>query len=383
MRWIALLALGAALLPVPARTAPPPNCGAPSAMTDGWKVAPPEQEGLDPKLICAIGPVFEQWLAADPHGIVIIRHGVLVYEHYFAGGDVRWGPSLGLVPHDADTLHDLRSVTKSVVALLVGVALDRGLLKTVDAPVFSLLPEYQDLGAPGKNLITLRTLLSMSSGLDWPELAVSYNNPTNVERRMNFAPDPYRFVLEQPLAAEPGKVWNYNSGGVEVIGDILTKTTGEPLAKFAKQALFDPLGITHWEWWHGGNLSTAWGLRLRPRDMAKIGQLVLDRGKWNGQQIVSAAWVRQMTTPQIPEWTMLPFASFDAYGYLWWLGRSPIEGREIEWISAVGWGGQRIFVVPSEDMVVAVTAGFFRRGALQSLLGYRTIDIALHAAAGH
>lgn len=383
MRWIALLALGAALLPVPARTAPPPNCGAPSAMTDGWKVAPPEQEGLDPKLICAIGPVFEQWQAADPHGIVIIRHGVLVYEHYFAGGDVRWGPSLGLVPHDADTLHDLRSVTKSVVALLVGVALDRGLLKTVDAPVFSLLPEYQDLGAPGKNLITLRTLLSMSSGLDWPESAVSYNNPTNIERRMNFAPDPYRFVLEQPLAAEPGKVWNYNSGGVEVIGDILTKTTGEPLAKFAKQALFDPLGITHWEWWHGGNLSAAWGLRLRPRDMAKIGQLVLDRGKWNGQQIVSAAWVRQMTTPQIPEWTMLPFAGFDAYGYLWWLGRSPIEGREIEWISAVGWGGQRIFVVPSEDMVVAVTAGFFRRGALQSLLGYRTIDIALHAAAGH
>ncbi len=85
-------------------------------MADGWTVAPPEQEGLDPKLICAIGPVFEQWQAADPHGIVIIRHGVLVYEHYFASGEVRWGPSFGLLPHDADTLHDLRSVTKSVVA---------------------------------------------------------------------------------------------------------------------------------------------------------------------------------------------------------------------------------------------------------------------------
>ncbi len=164
---------------------------------------------------------------------------------------------------------------------------------------------------------------------------------------------------------------------------MLTMTTGQPLAKFAKQALFDPLGITHWEWWHGGNLSAAWGLRLRPRDMAKIGQLVLDRGEWNGQQIVSAAWIQQMTAPQIPEWTMLPFAGFDSHGYLWWLGRSPIQGREIEWVSAVGWGGQRIFVVPSEDMVVAVTAGFFRRGALQSLLGYRAIDIALRAAAGH
>jgi CubicO group peptidase (beta-lactamase class C family) len=383
MRWLGALALGVALLPIAAGAAPPANCDAPTATADGWTVAAPAQEGLDPKLICAIGPVFEQWQAADPHGIVVIRHGALVYEHYFAGGDLRWGPSLGRVPHDADTLHDLRSVTKSVVGLLVGVALDRGLLKDVNSPVFSLLPEYQDLSTPGKNLITLRTLLSMSSGLDWPELAVSYNDPTNIERRMNFTPDPYRFVLEQPLAAEPGKVWNYNSGGVELIGDILTKVSGQPLDKFAKEALFDPLGITRWEWWHNGNLSAAWGLRLRPRDMAKIGQLVLDRGKWGGRQIVSAAWIDQMTAPQIPDWTMAASGGHYSYGYLWWLGRSAIDGREIDWADAVGYGGQRVFVVPSEDMVVVVTAGFFRNGALQTLVGYRAVDMALRAAVVH
>jgi CubicO group peptidase (beta-lactamase class C family) len=155
-------------------------------------------------------------------------------------------------------------------------------------------------------------------------------------------------------------MWNYNSGGAWLLGLILRKVSGEPLDGFAKAALFEPLEITNWEWkrfFPNGDPDTSGGLRLRPRDLAKFGQLVLDKGIWRGRQIVSAYWVKEMTARQSPQGSWFGFA--DSYGYLWWQGSSSVNSRDIHWIAALGRGGQRLYVVPSLDLVAVVTAGLY------------------------
>ena len=194
------LAFGLALIPAIAKPAPPESCDLPAAMADGWPVSSPRQQRLDPTLICAIGPHLEQLRAASPNGVVIIRHGVLVHEDYFSGEDQRWPQQhwkqpLPIMPHDAGTKHDVQSITKSVVALLVGIALDRGLIKTIDTPVLSFFPGYADLSGADRDRITLRDLLTML----WAKW--STEPYLDMARRMDAATDPYRFVLEQPMAA--------------------------------------------------------------------------------------------------------------------------------------------------------------------------------------
>ena len=373
-------ALFLVLAPALARAGTPTSCGSPAAMSDGWPVSSPEQQGLDPKLICAIGPGFEHWKQADPQGVVVVRHGVLVYERYFALGDeLSPGEVQGEEPRDASTTHDVASITKSVTALLTGIAFDRGWLKDLDAPIFSFFPQYADLRTPEKDRITLRHLLTMTSGFVWPESSLSYNNSANISRRMGASSDTVRFLLEQPLAAPPGTVWNYNSGGVELLGIILAKASGRLLDQVAKSALFDPLGITDWQ-----PGTAAAGLQLRPRDLAKIGQLVLDHGDWHGRRMVSAAWIKEMTAPQVPPGSLSGAAGAYSYGYLWWLGRSATQDSDIDWVAGFGWGGQRLYVVPSQDLVVAVIAGVRMGGASQDLAGDAALnDFVLPAAFMH
>jgi CubicO group peptidase (beta-lactamase class C family) len=360
------------------------ECGAPADLHDGWKVATPAQQGLGPGPICAIGPRLEKLKEADPNGVVVARHGVLVYEHYFTGWDWHLGSPAAYDLHHAGTLHDLHSISKSVVGLLAGIAFDRGWLKDIDAPVLSFFPNDADLRGPDKSRITLRDLLTMTSGLAWPELGVSYGDRSNPFRRMFQAPDPYRFVLQQPIAATPGTMWDYDSGGVELLGIILKRVAKQPVDQFARQALFEPLGIRHWEWaqFADGNPIASAGLRLRPRDLAKIGQLVLDHGTWDGRQIVSAGWIKQMTSRQLPSWDSPGIGGADSYGYLWWLGRTWIDGQSFEWVGGIGYGGQRLYVVPSEDLVVAVTAGVFER-SYQGLAGDTALEMALRATIAH
>jgi CubicO group peptidase (beta-lactamase class C family) len=326
----------------------------PAAMNDGWNVSSPRQQHFDESLICAIGQQLEKLPEASPNGVVIVRHGILVYEAYFTDHDQRWpqqhwGETLPSLPHDAGTKHDLQSITKSVVGLLVGIARDRGMIGSLKTPALSFFPNYGDLGDPAKAQITVRALLTMTAGLRWP-----YRPYLSMARETDAASDPYRFVLEQPLLAKPGTWWHYNNGSAEVVGGVLQKATGRPVDQFAKEALFDPLGITDWEWGKmaSGNPGASWGLRLRPRDLAKIGQLVLDHGVWHGQQIVSAAWIKEMTTPQVVRPKFI-------FGYLWWLDRRSVVGRDFDLIYGSGWGGQCLYIVPSLDLVVVVTAGVY------------------------
>jgi CubicO group peptidase (beta-lactamase class C family) len=358
------------------------DCGIPAKLGDGWPVAAPQREGLDAGEICAIAPRLESLQGADPNGVVVVRHGALVYEHYFTGEDKLWQEPLAVVSHDARALHHIESITKSVVAILTGIAIDRRLLAGVDVPVLPFFPEDADLKTPEKAAITVRDLLTMTSGIDWPEGAVSYNNPSNVNRLRMFAePRPNRFVLEQPMVAEPGTVWNYNGGGVGLIAAILQRATHERLDLFAKEALFAPLGIADWKWEVMANSdpSPSGGLLLRPRDLAKIGQLVLDGGRWHGQRVVSAGWIKEMTSPELRRPSQFHHG-IDSYGYLWWLGHAAVGGEKIDWVGGLGWGGQRLYVVPSLDLVVVATAGVYRRSPKQDLAGNAALAAVLRAA---
>jgi CubicO group peptidase (beta-lactamase class C family) len=384
MRLIAAAALCVVLVAAVARAGTPAECGTPAAMSDGWPVSPPAQQGLDPELICATGPGVAKRTEAAPHGVVVVRHGALVYEQYFAGEDM-YGY---VVPYNANTPHDIASITKGVVALLIGIAFDRGWLSDLDAPIVSFFPEYADLRTPEKDRITLRHLLAMTSGLDWPERAISLDNSANIVRQGRSASDPYRFVLARPVETTPGTAWNYNSGGVWLLGLILRKVSGQPIEEFAEEALLKPLGILDeiWGRFPNGDAATSGGLRLRPRDLAKLGQLVLDGGVWHGRQIVSASWIKQMIAPQSPRGWSFSFAR--SYGYLWWQGQSLIGDHDIEWVGALGRGGQRLYVVPTLNLVVAVTAGLYIADggspAPESLAGDTALNsFVLPAALGH
>ncbi len=336
----------------------------PEDLADGWSVAAPDDRGMDGALLAEIAKHFRAWSEANVHGVAIARCGALVYEHYFTGEDQAWGKPLGQVTYDASTRHDLRSMTKSVTGLLVGIAFERGWLNDIEAPVFSFFREHDDLKTPEKAGITLRHLLTMSPGLAWDE-NTPYSDPANSERQMSVAPDPVRYVLEQPLVRPPGVSYNYGGGNTALLAAILKRVSDKALDDLAQEVLFDPLGISDVEWirYPDGTPIAASGLRLRPRDIAKVGQLVLDKGQWRGERVVSADWIEQSITPQINGQSLF------FYGYHWWLGRSLVDKREVTWASAVGWGGQRMFVVPSHDLVVTVLAGLYDNMFLQPIPG--------------
>lgn len=260
------------------------NEGRPVDLQDGWPVGSPESAGLDDAVLRGIGPHFESWTDANAHAILIARHGKLVYERYFTGEDQSWGKPLGRVTYDAAKRHDLRSITKSVTSLLVGIAKDRGWLGDVDAPVFSFFPEHADLRTPEKDTMTVRHLLTMSAGLAWDE-ELPYSNPQNSERLMSDAPDQCRYVLERPLVRPPGRAYSYSGGATALLAAILQRCAKCPIDVVARQELFAPLGVGEAEWirYADGTPIAASGLRLRPRDLLKIGQMVLDGGAWLGR----------------------------------------------------------------------------------------------------
>jgi CubicO group peptidase (beta-lactamase class C family) len=355
-KLIILVGLGCALPPAGAfaQAAPPPDCGTPATLSDGWEVAAPDGVDLDPATLCGIGSRVQAWSEANVHAVLVIRHGKLVYERYFTGADERLGIPIGTVAFNAATKHDLRSITKSVVSLVLGIAIGKGQIAGIDQPVLPMLPEYADLRSAEKDKITLRDLLTMSQGLAWNE-DLPYSDPNNSEEQMDTAPDPVRYTLSRPVETPSGQVFNYSGGSAIVIGRLLRKATGQSIDAFAGTELFAPLGITDVEWIPvaSGEPAAASGLRLRPRDTGKLGQLVLNHGAWHGKQVVPADWITAATAPHINA-NLLWF-----YGYQFWLGRSPVHEREVDWALGLGYGGQRLFIIPALDLVVLVHAGLY------------------------
>ncbi|MGO4714862.1 serine hydrolase domain-containing protein [Bradyrhizobium sp. 2TAF24] len=299
------------------------------------------------------------------HAVLVSQHGRIIFEHYQPGTDVdRRGRNLGTVAFAPDVPHDLRSVTKGVVGLLYGIALADGKVPPPDARLYDQFPQYADLAAePGRDRITIAHVLSMTLGLQWDELTIPYGDPRNSENAMDDAPDRYRYILSLPIAAEPGRAWLYCGGATALLGHLIARGTGMPLLDYAQRMLFGPMDFGPVVWGPGrdGEPIAASGLRLLPRDMLKVGQLVLARGNWQGRQLVPEAWVRTVTTQTVT------IDQRRSYGYHWYMGDIAVSGQPHHWIGGIGWGGQRLFVMPDLDLVVGINCGNYDKpGSEQS-----------------
>jgi CubicO group peptidase (beta-lactamase class C family) len=281
------------------------------------------------------------------HALLVSQGRTLVFEYYARGENESFAP---------DVLHDLRSVTKSLVVLVYGIALAAGKVPPPEAKLYDQFPEYADLGKqPGRERLTVQHALSMTLGLEWDELTISYGDPRNSDQAMEAAPDRFRFILERPIVDEPGVTWTYCGGATALLGRMIAKGTREELLAYARRVLFGPLdfGPAEWTKGHDGEPHSASGLRLVPRDMLKVGQLVLAGGAWNGSQIVPSDWMKRVTTPAA---AIEPGYS---YGYHWYLGESMAgtPPRSHHWVAGIGWGGQCLFVLPTLDLVLAINSG--------------------------
>lgn len=308
---------------------------------------------FNPHQLCEISNAVCNGHLQNLHGVVILKHNSLIFEQYFTGYDEYWGSPLGDITFGPEALHDVRSITKSIVSLLYGIAYAHGHLESVSRPLLDAFPEFFDLcGEPDRRKILVKHALTMTMGTQWDE-TLPYSDPKNDECQMEEATDRYRFILDRPLVAAPGECWNYNGGATAVIAKMISRATGLPLLDFAKERLFGPLGITDLEWVtdQAGDPVAASGLRLRPRDLAKIGQLVLNQGRWGERELVPARWLHESTKPHAqPE-------EFLYYGYQWWLGDSSFGDTYTPWVAGCGCGGQRLYILPELALVVVVTAG--------------------------
>jgi CubicO group peptidase (beta-lactamase class C family) len=329
-------------------------------MADGWPVAAPDTAGMDATILCGVVGRVRAGELPNVHGVLVARRGTLVLEEYFAGPDEHRGRRLGVVEFGPRTLHDLRSVSKSVVSLLFGIARAEGKIGALDRPVLDHFPEYADLRTPEKSRIELQHILTMTMGVEWDENR-SYRDPLNSETQMDAAPDRYRFVLTRPAVTPPGETYRYNGGATALIAAVVQRATGRKLVDYARDVLFRPLGIDDAEWitYPDGDPIAASGLRLRPRDLAKIGQLYLSGGRWDGRPVAPADWLRESIRPKVD------LDGGGQYGYQWWLGRSTVRDRTVAWAAARGNGGQALFVVPDLELLVVVTAGNYNDPSLR------------------
>ena len=281
-----------------------------------------------------------------------------MFERYFAGAERHWMEWGGRVQFSPTQKHDIRSISKSVVSLLIGMAVSENRFPSLESPVIDHFPEYADRRTARKRQITFRHLLTMSHGLRWDE-SRSWKSQANNERQLLEAKDPCRYVLERPMALPPGTSFNYSGGATTLLAAALAKAVSQTIDTYANEKLLQPLGITDFEWlsFSGcADVAAFAGLRLRPRDLVKLGQLVADGGRWNGRQVLPAWWIDESTAPRVNA------EGHGAlyYGYHWWLGRSLLNGHDLSWIAGFGGGGQRLFVVPKLDLVVAVNAFNYR-----------------------
>ncbi len=301
--------------------------------TSGWKTSTPEMQGMDSAKLM-IADEFIQNRLPDAFSLLVVKNGYLVFEKYYS-----WGS-----PEKYAVVH---SVTKSVTSALIGIALDKGYLNNVDQKLTEFFPEYitDDLD-PRKKKISLRHLLTMSAGFRW-------NDRGPVMRYWYTSSNWAKFTIQLPQENNPGDVFNYNSSTSHLLSIILSKSTKISTLDFARQNLFEPLGIQS-AYWHQdpqGYYNGGFGLGLSARDLAKIGFLYLNNGYWNGQSIVSEYWVKESTDQQIQAFRHPTYGTF-GYGYQWWV-------KKVDDCSSFrAWGrrGQFIVIVPELDLVIAVTS---------------------------
>ena len=244
------------------------------------------------------------------------------------------------------------------MAACIGLAIQQQKIQSIDDPIFNYLPDYSRYKTSQNEKITIRHLLTMSSGLQWDE-DVPHGTSKNSETQMERSSDPVAYVLKQPVAFEPGLVWKYNSGGVQVLAAIIKNTTGLNVDEFAGKYLFLPLGIQDYYWTKSKKNfpAAASGLRLTSRDLLKFGMLYLNHGKWNDNQVLSEKWIDESLTMQQSRSS----SATRGYSYLFWTDTERVKGKSVEIIAARGNGGQRIFICKDFQLIVVLTAGNYNK----------------------
>ena len=299
-----------------------------SAGTPGdWPVSTPSAEGLNPDALAALDAHVRTEL---PHvrSLLIARHGRLVFEKYY--GDAT-----------SDGPHNMQSMTKSVSSALVGIALRKGLIKSLDHRVLDYFPEYRDgIGDPRMRDVTIRHLLTMASGID--------------ETRSSFdkdLADPTAEILRQRLLYAPGRGFRYSSAAAHLLGAVLRKASGRSVLEFAETELFRPLGMGRVEWYADKTGLQSGGMSglLRSRDILKLGELYLRHGRWKGVEVVPPAYVAESVKPQNQGEF---YGEHAVYGYGWWI--ESVAGQDAFY--ARGYGGQYLMVIPRADLVVLCTS---------------------------
>ena len=333
----------------------------PNDIGDGWTVSSLADEGLQESLIVTMMQrvVSEQFEGID--SIVIAHNNKLVLHEQ--------------MPRDLDQFdawvnntdgwrHVLHSTSKSFTSALVGIAIDQGYIASTDVSFYGLF-NYgaYDNWDPRKAEMTLEDALTMRLGVEWDEWSLPYTNPNNdLVFLENNNTDWAKALLDRRITSDPGTTFAYNTAATIAIGQAVENATGIPLADFADQYLFYPMQITTAAWWRsptglpvGGS-----GLFLRGRDMAKFGQLYIDEGVWQGQQLISPEWIVDSVVRRVDISSWATYS--EAYGFQWWLDDLDHKAQPVEtWVTA-GYGGQYIFCVPSLDLVVAFTGHNYENG---------------------
>jgi len=306
----------------------------PLQRNDGWEISTPQEEGFNSEDIYSIyQKVYsEDWYPAI-HSLLIIRNGKLVAEAYCRDKE------------EINLFHHIQSASKSITSLLTGIAIDQGLITSVDMPVYHFIPEYFDSDVRKRD-ITIHHTLTMETGLD-------FDNDTHTAELFNGTGSSLEFVLHKKLIFLPGSDWYYGDGNPQLLSGIIQRVSGKTEEAFAVEYLFNPLGIKNYQWEkHADGLTFgAFGLWLIPRDMAKIGKLMQQNGIWDGKQIVSAEWIAASTQLQ---------STHHNYGYYWY----PMD--EEGSFYAFGHGGQCIYVVQHLQLVVVITADPYSNSAALS-----------------
>jgi CubicO group peptidase (beta-lactamase class C family) len=319
--------------PVAPTTPTPTQPGLPPYWpTEGWRTAPPEKLRMNPdRLEQMMAFIDEHAIAID--SVLVVRDGYIAFEAYRNG-------------YDQHKPHHIQSATKSFTSTLIGIALRQGLIESVDQKLVEFFPD-RDIGNMDarKAKLTLENLLTMSDGMDWHEWDYPYSDKRNTLGQMWVSRDAVQHVLDRPMARDPGEVWAYNSGTSILLGGIIEQATGGDVLSFAREYLFDPLGIGYvlWQKTTGNHYHTDGGLFLTPRDMARLGYLMLNNGTWDGREIVSQEWVARASNAHYQ--TSIGYG----YGYQWWT----LPGTNV--YAATGHYEQKIYIIPEADMVVVFT----------------------------
>jgi CubicO group peptidase (beta-lactamase class C family) len=301
--------------------------------TKEWQTSTPEAEGMDS---AALSELYNYLATAgfNTDSVLVIRHGRIVSETYVA-------------PFNAELRHDLRSVTKSVVATLVGVALQEGRIASLDQKVLSFFPD-QPANSSRQEALTVRHLLDMASGIQWREHP--YDEQSDALKLWR-SPDWVKFILDRQLGAVPGEKFSYIAADPHLLSVILTRSTGDNAAKYAREGLFKTLGIDDFVWRADpkGNTIGESSLRLKTRDMAKLGLLYARRGRWGDRQLLPPGWTDAVFAGGLPNGNN-PLMAPPTYSRLWWTDAS------VPYAAALGRHGQNIIVLPDQDIVLVVTS---------------------------